>query len=456
MRRNAPAPSRPCAPAPPGPRSRLAVRGLLRFRRDPTGFLTGLARQYGDVAGFRLGRRRLYLLSHPDLVREVLVARHRDFIKSYALQRSRVLLGEGLLTSEGEFHLRQRRLSQPVFHRERIEGYGRVMAEYAQRAAARWRDGARVDVAAEMARLTLAIVGRTLFDADVEDEADELGLALTDAMLLFDRLTIPFSEWLDRLPLPGTRRFFRARERLDATMYRFIDEHRRGGDRGDLLSMLMHARDEEGDGGRMTDRQLRDEALTLFLAGHETTANALTWTWYLLSQHPHVEERLHAELDALPGGRAPGPDDLPRLVYTRGVLAESMRLFPPAWVIGRQPLVDVEIGGYRIPAGTIVMMSPWVVQRDARFWPDPLRFDPGRWTPGAEAARHRFAYFPFGAGPRKCIGEGFAWMEGVLVLATLAQHWRARLVPGHPVETQPLITLRPRHGMRMTLERRGG
>jgi cytochrome P450 len=438
----------------PGPRTRLPVGSLLPFRRDPTGFLTRVAREHGDVAHFRFGPRKLYLLSHPAHVKEVLVTRHRNFIKSYALQRSRVLLGQGLLTSEGEFHLRQRRLSQPAFHRERIDGYARVMAAYAAHTAERWRDGQALDMAEEMGRLTLAIVGKTLFDADVEDEAVELGGALTDAMVLFQRLTVPFSEWLDNLPLPSTRRFHRARQRMDATIYRMIAEHRRSGDRGDLLSMLLLAQDEEGDGGRMTDLQLRDEALTLFLAGHETTANALTWTWYLLSQHPHVEQRLHAELDAVLDGRVPGPEDVPRLVYTRGVFAESLRIFPPAWVIGRQPLEPFEIGGYRIPAGTIVMMSPWVIGRDERFWADPLRFDPGRWTPEAEAARHRFAYFPFGAGPRKCIGEAFAWTEGILLLATLAQRWRARLVPGHPVETHPLITLRTRHGMRMTLERR--
>jgi cytochrome P450 len=440
--------------APPGPRTRLPVGSLFAFRRDPTGFLTRVARDYGDVAHFRFGPRRLYLLSHPDLVREVLVTRHRNFIKSYALQRSRVLLGHGLLTSEGEFHLRQRRLSQPAFHRERIDGYGRVMARHAADTAARWQDGATVDMAEEMGRLTLAIVGKTLFDADVEGEAHEIGQALTDAMTLFRRLTVPFSEVLDRLPLPSTRRFHRARRRMDDTVYRMIAEHRRSGDRGDLLSMLLLAQDEEGDGGRMTDEQLRDEALTLFLAGHETTANALTWTWYLLSQHPHVEERLHAELDRVLGGRTPGPEDLPQLGYARAVLAESMRVFPPAWVIGRQPLEDFEVGGFRIPAGTIVMMSPWVIQRDARFWPDPLRFDPERWTSEADAARHRFAYFPFGAGPRKCIGEAFAWMEGTLLLAALAGHWRARLAPGHPVETDPLVTLRTRHGMRMRLERR--
>jgi cytochrome P450 len=445
--------SRP--PPPPGPRERIPLRALLRFRRDPTGFLASIAETYGDVAHFRFGRRRLYLLSHPDLVREVLVARHREFIKSYALQRSRVLLGEGLLTSEGEFHLRQRRLAQPAFHRDRIAAYGAVMAEIAARFAGRWRDGEVVDMAAEMSRLTLEVVGRTLFDTEVGDEADALGGALTDAMVLFDRLTIPFSEWLDRLPLPSNRRFARARERLDATILRLIDEHRRPGDRGDLLSMLIDARDHTGDGGGMTDRQLRDEALTIFLAGHETVANALAWTWYLLSHHPEVAARLHAEVDEVARTEGPGPGAFPRLSYTRAVLAESMRLFPPAWVIGREPRSDLEIGGFAIPAGTIVMMSPWVLHRDPRFWDDPTAFRPERWLDGDRCSVERRGYLPFGAGPRKCIGEGFAWMEGVLVLATLARRWTARLVPEHPVETRPLITLRPRFGMRMMLRARG-
>jgi cytochrome P450 len=442
--------------APPGPRSRLGLGPLLEFRRDPTAFLERIAREHGDVAHFRLGRRRLYLLSQPEHIREVLVTRHRNFIKSYALQRSRVLLGQGLLTSEGELHLRQRRLAQPAFHRERIDGYARVMAAHAARTAAQWQDGQHVDMAEEMGKLTLAIVGKTLFDADVADEADELGQALTDAMVLFRRLTVPFSEWLDRLPLPGTRRFVRARERMDATIYRMIDEHRRAGDRGDLLSMLLLARDEEADGVGMTDLQLRDEALTLFLAGHETTANALTWTWYLLARHPEVEQRLHRALDRALAGRDPQPEDLPQLGFARQVLAEAMRLFPPAWVIGRQPLEGFDLGGYHIPAGSIVMMSPWVVQRDARFFPDPLRFEPDRWAPGATAERHRFAYFPFGAGPRKCIGEAFAWTEGTLLLAALAQRWRAELLAGHPVATQPLITLRVRNGLPMILRRREG
>jgi cytochrome P450 len=414
-----------------------------------------VAGRYGDVAHWRFGPRRIYLLSHPDHVRDVLVTRQRNFIKSYALQRSRILLGEGLLTSEGEFHLRQRRLSQPAFHRERVAGYGRVMAGYAARLAERWEDGTTIDAAREMNRLTLAIVAKTLFDADVEDEADQIGAALTDALGLFDRLTIPFSELLDRLPLPGTRRFMRARGRLDATIYRIITEHRQAGeDRGDLLSMLLLAHDEEGDQSRMTDTQLRDEALTIFLAGHETTANALTWTWYLLSQNPDAEARLHAEVDQTLSGSPVTPEDLPRLPYTRQVLAESMRLFPPAWALGREPLEEFEIGGYTIPPGVVVMMSPWVLHHDPRFFPDPARFDPGRWAPDNEGERHKFAYVPFGAGTRKCIGEGFAWMEGTLLLAALAQNWQLRLVPGHPVETQPLITLRPKYGMRMRAERR--
>ncbi len=440
---------------PPGPRSRIPGRLLLTFRRDPIAFVMNTARRYGDVAHWRFGPRNLYLLSHPDYVKEVLVTRQKNFIKSYALQRARVLLGQGLLTSEGDFHLRQRRLSQPAFHRERVESYGEVMAVYAARTAQRWRDGETRDVAQEMMRLTLAIVGKTLFDADVEGEADEIGAALTDAMLLFDRLTVPFNELLDYLPLPGTRRFLRARERLDATIYRIIEERRRSReDRGDLLSMLLLAQDEEGDGGGMTDLQLRDEALTLFLAGHETTAVALAWTWYLLSQHPEVEARLHAEVDEVLGGRLPTAADLPHLPYTRMVLAESMRLFPPAWIMGRQPLEGFEIGGYRIPAGSIVIMSTWVIHHDPRFYDEPFAFRPERWTPEEESRRHRFAYLPFGAGPRKCIGEGFAWMEGMLMLATLARRWRLRLVPGHPVEHKPLITLRPKHGLRMRLEQR--
>jgi len=439
-------------PEPPGPRG-LPFAHLPAFRRDPIRFVERLHATYGDVARFRFGPRRLYLVAHPDQVRDVLVTNHRNFIKSKALQRARAVLGQGLLTSEGDMHLRQRRMAQPAFHRERIAALGETMVAYAARVADGWLAGAEMDVAREMNRLTLAIAGKTLFGADVEREADEIGAALNDALNAFKRLTNPLGVILDRLPLPGTLRVRRAAERLDETIYRMIEERRRSGeDRGDLLSMLLAARDEEGDGGAMTDLQLRDEALTLFLAGHETTANALAWTWHLLALNPDAEARLHAELDAF-GDAPPRVDDLPRLPFTRAVLAESMRLYPPAWAIGREPLADFVAGGFRIRAGTVVLMSPWVTQRDPRWWPEPERFDPDRWTPENEARLPRYAYFPFGGGPRKCIGEGFAWTEGILVLATLARRWRLRHAPGAEVGRQPLITLRPT-GLRMIAQAR--
>ena len=428
---------------------------LPAFRSKPIAFLMKMAREYGDLPHFRLGSYPVYLLNHPDLVREVLVTRQSNFIKSRALQRARILLGEGLLTSEGDFHKRQRRLVQPAFHRDRLAAYAAVMCESAGRVRDRWRDGSTVDVAVEMMRLTLAVVGKSLFSADVESEAPEIGEALTTVLKMFNLLMLPFSEYLEKLPLPSIRRFDKARARLDATIYGLIEQRRRSGeDRGDLLSMLLLAQDEEEHGGGMTDKQVRDEALTLFLAGHETTANALTWTWYLLSQNPDCEQRLHRELDAVLGGRAPQIDDLPALRYTEMVLAEAMRLYPPAWAIGRMSREPFELGGINIAAGSIFIASPYVTHRDARWFPNPEQFDPERFTPEARDARPKFAYFPFGGGARVCIGERFAWMEGVLVLATLAQRWQLRLEPGHRVEMLPLITLRTKHGMRMALEKR--
>jgi cytochrome P450 len=288
----------------------------------------------------------------------------------------------------------------------------------------------------------------------VEGEAAEIGQALTEALHAFNRTLLPGGEQLEKLPLPANQRAEQARQRLDATIYRIIGERRAGGeDRGDLLSMLLAAQDEEGGG--MSDEQVRDEAMTLFLAGHETTANALTWTWYLLSQNPAEERQLHAELRQVLGGRTPTVDDIPDLPYTRMVLSESMRLYPPAYAIGRQAIEPYEVRDYVIDPGSTVFVSPYVMQRDPRYWFDFERFDPQRWTPAAQARRPKFSYFPFGAGPRVCIGEGFAWSEGILVLATVAQSWQARLVLGHPVDPEPLITLRPKHGMRMTLHRRG-
>lgn len=436
---------------PPQPRFRYPGAVLFAFRRDPLGLLTRLARDYGDVVALRLARQHLVLINHPDLIRDILVTHHRCFKKGRGLERVKRFLGEGLLTSEGEFHLRQRRMIQPAFHRQRIHGYGATMVAYAQRTAQRWQPGTTLDVAHEMMRLTLGVAGKTLFDADVEDEANEIGAALTELMHLFNVIASPLEEWLERLPLlPAARRFQRARDRLDRIVYRLIDERRRSGeDRGDLLSMLLQAQDIEGDGTGMSDQQIRDEAMTLLLAGHETTANALSWTWYLLSQHPEVEARFHAELDQVLQGRTPTADDVTHLPYTRMVFSEALRLYPPAWIIGRRALVDYQLRDYRLPAGTVVVMSQYVMHRDPRFYPDPQRFDPERWRPEQVEQRPKFAYFPFGGGPRLCIGEQFAWMEGVLVLATIGQRWRLRLAPGQTVEPEPLITLRPRAGLRM-------
>ncbi len=443
---------------PPGPKGSPVIGNLKPFRDDPIDFLMACARDYGDIVQFKVGPQELFLLNHPDSIRDVLVTHHRNFVKSRGLRRAKRLLGEGLLTSEGEFHRRQRRLAQPAFHRQRIASYGSIMSAYSARLGERWHDGETLDIAQAMMQLTLAIVGKTLFDADVEEEADEIGAALTETMQLFRSITTPFVDLLDRIPiLPANRRFRAARARLDATIYRMIAERRRSGeDRGDLLSMLIREVDTEqtGTATGMTDEQLRDEALTIFLAGHETTANALTWTWFLLSQNPQVEERLHAEVDSVLGKRLPSIDDLPRLTYTEMVLHESMRLYPPAWILGREALAPYRVGDYVMPSGTLVLMSQYVMHHDARFFPEPFRFDPLRWTSDARAARPKFSYFPFGGGPRQCIGESFAWMEGILALATLAAKWRMRHVPDHKAALLPLVTLRPRYGMRMVIERR--
>ena len=440
---------------PPGSGVRYPGQFMVEIARNPLAMMVAMKEMHGDIAHWRIGPQNLYLFSHPDLIRDVLVTHGRNFHKSRGLERARRLLGNGLLTSEGEFHLRQRRLAQPAFHKQRIAAYAVTMCDYAARTSQRWRDGETLDMHTEMMRLTLGIVARTLFDADVENEAAEIGQALTMAFESFNFAMLPFTEYLEKLPLPSVRRFNSARDTLDRTIYRVIEERRRSGeDKGDLLSMLLMATDTEGDGSGMSDLQLRDEALTIFLAGHETTANALTWTWYLLSQHPDVEARLHSEVDAALNGRAPAYDDMAALPYTRMVFAESMRLYPPAWAIGRRALEPFDARGFTIPKRSVVIMSQYIVHRDERFFPEPDRFDPDRWSPEAVAQRPKFSYFPFGGGNRVCIGEQFAWMEGMLLIAALAQKWRMRLVPDHRVEVQPLITLRPKYGMRMTLEKR--
>jgi len=440
---------------PPGPAPSLLGAIAYRPGRDPLEFFTSLARTYGDLVHVRMGGEHVYFVSNPQQVRDILVTNQRYFHKGRGLERARRLLGEGLLTSEGAVHVRQRRLIQPAFHHDRIAAYAGVMTSYAERVQAGWSDGAVIDASQEMTRLTLAIVGKTLFDKDVESQAREVGEALNAVMESFWTLMLPFADFLERLPLPSMRRTRAARARLDAIIYGMIAERRKAPtDRGDLLSMLLLAQDEEAGGRGMTDQQIRDEAMTIFLAGHETTANALSWTLYLLSQSPEVEKRLHEEVDRVLGRRLPGIADLPQLTYTEQVVTESMRLYPPAWIIGRRAIRDYPLDSYLVRERSLLIVSPYVVHRDPRHFANPDRFIPERWTPEFKAALPPFAYLPFGGGARRCIGESFAWMELVLVLSTIVRQWRLRLVPGHPVVPLPVITLRLKHGLRMTTERR--
>lgn len=439
---------------PPGPHPRYPGQFVVDLARDMRGLFSRMA-EFGDVTQIRIGPQLVVVLNHPEDVKRVLVTDQRNFTKGRALERTKSLLGDGLLTSEGELHLRQRRLMQPAFHRSRIATYATVMSAYAERAQAGWEDGATLDVHAEMMHLTLAVVCKTLFDEDVEQDAGVVGEAIDLSLKMFNYTVVPLGILMEWVPVRWVRRLHRARRRMDQLIFRMIEDRRKvGTDRGDLLSMLIAAHDDEGDGKGMTDRQLRDELVTIMMAGHETTAVALSWTWYLLSQHLDVEARLHAELDSALGGRTPTMDDLQRLPFTRMVFAESMRLYPPAWIIERRATESFHVGGFTIPAGTLVLMSQYNIHRDPRWWSDPERFNPDRWRDDETSDRPKFSYFPFGAGTRMCIGEQFAWMEGILAIATIAQRWSLSHDTTHQVEMDPLVTLRPKFGMRMTLSRR--
>jgi cytochrome P450 len=440
---------------PPGLQRNLWFYFFKRFRPDnPIGLFQHLSRTFGDAAHYRLGHKHVVFLNNPEYIREILVVQNHKFVKERTVQRMKMLIGEGLITSEDPFHRTQRSLAQPAFYRQRISAYGQDIVGKAAVLRERWRAGQTVDISVEMMHLALDIVAKTLFDSDVAAEVDAISREVNAIMRLYNFLVIvPFAEALQHYPLPGMRRFRRARARLDAIVYRMIAEHRADDhDRGDLLSMLLAARYD--DGSAMCDTQIRDEVMTIFLAGYETIANALTWTWYLLSQNAEVERRFHDEVNSVLAGHAAGYEDVSKLKYTEMVLAESMRLYPPAWAMGRTAIKDFSLGPYFMPKGTNIFLSQYVTQRDSRYFPDPERFDPERWRPEAKAARPRFSYFPFGGGARQCIGESFAWMEGILILATLAQRWRLRLAPGHRVQPQPLITLRPKYGMQMTIEER--
>jgi cytochrome P450 len=440
---------------PPGPRGHPLVGNLPEFARDVLGFHDRCRDQYGDIVRLHLGNRMVYLLNHPELIHVVLVSRHRDFIKhSFFWRHVRAIFGSGLLTSEGDSWLRQRRLAAPAFHRERIAAYAQTMVSYTERMLGGWTDGGLRNLHHDMMAVTLEIVAKVLFDADVTSEVTAVGRAfdaVTDEIAARFRRPIFIPDWV---PLPGNIRYTRGVRALDAVVYRIIREHRVNGAAGaDLLSMLMQARDE--DGAQMSDRQLRDEAITLLLAGHETTALVLSWTWYLLFQNPAAEAALQDELDRVLDGRAPGPADLPALKYTEHVILESMRLYPPAYGIGREAVRDCELGGYHVPRGTTLFMSPWVLQRDPRWFEDPLEFRPARWADGLADRLPRHVYMPFGGGPRICIGNSFALMEAVLLLATVARRFRMTGLPDQRVTPFPTITLRPRAGVWAHVHRRG-
>ena len=445
---------------PPGPPEPPVVGQSFRYLRNPVALMQEAA-TYGDLATMSVKPALAYLVSHPELIRQLFVVNHPSVGRGRLTQTLQYLMGMGLVTADGPLHLRQRRLMQPQFHHRHIAGYGAVMTDFARRHEHTWRDGDTVDMSREMSELTLHIVVKTLFGLELADTVRRIGAAFelsNDYIKSRDNQPPGLRRLFHRLPLPFTRRFKRGLSYLDATVYDLIEQRRQTGlDGNDLLSLLLNAQDDEAENPEdavMTDQQVRDEVITLFAAGHETTAVALTWTWYLLATHPDVQARFHAELDDVLDGRTPSLDDLANLTFTDRILTESMRLYPPIWSVGRMTFEPIELGGYRIPAGAALVAPPLIVHRDPRWFDDPLDFRPGRWTPEFRESLPRFAYYPFGGGPRLCIGEGFAWMEAKLLLSTMGQRWQMRHDPNHKIELQPLVSLRPKGGMPMHLQRR--
>ena len=440
---------------PPGPSAYPLLGNLLEVRRDPLRFLASCARTYGDVARYKVLHFPVYLFSHPDDIENILVTQQQNFQKGRVAQASRSLFGNGLLLSEGTYWRRQRRLMQPALTSKRVSSYAPLVIQHTQRMLASWQEREPLDIQAEMIALTMQIIAQTLFGAQLGQEVSEAGVALNIFLQNFrtqfnSGMTLP-----ERLPTPGNLRLRKATHSLDEIIYHIIQQRRTNpSERDDLLAMLLNARDE--DGKPMTDGQLRDEVLTLFIGGHETTATALTWTFYLLASYPQVEDCLVAELNNKLGGQVPTVDDLSRLSFAEKIIKEALRLYPPAWALSRLALHDCEIGGYTIPANASVVVSQWVVQRDPRFFPRPEEFLPERWTDEFEQNLPRFAYFPFGGGPRVCIGSSFAMQEAVLILACVIQRAHLRLPPGQSVEPWPTIVLRPKNRIMLEVEGRHG
>jgi cytochrome P450 len=431
----------------------FAFGQLLAFRNRRIAWQMRLMNEFGDICRTSIGPFPAVVISSAELAQSVLVENAQHFVKSRGLQVTRPLLGNGLLTSEGAFHRRQRKLISPGLQHRRVGTYAGVMASYTEAAQARWKDGETLDVSAAMMKLTLAIAGKTMFDADLEGEASEIGEAITIAnRAVSEQITSILPAPL-AWPLPRNWPVKRAIRRLERTVYKMIADRRASGaDPGDILSMLLAA-EEEGSGSKMTDVEVRDETMTLFLAGHETTANALAWALHLLSRHPDVYARLRAEVDGALGGRTPTFEDVPRLPYAMRVLKETMRLYPPAYIIGRQATRDVDIGPYRLPKKMTAFVNIYGMHRRAKYFPDPEKFDPDRFQPDVEK-QMKMSYLPFGGGPRICIGNQFALLEGQLVLATLAQRVTFEATSDRVIEPEPLITLRPKHGVPLVVRRR--
>jgi cytochrome P450 len=436
---------------PPGPAGFLPLRTLFALYRNPLNALQSLARDYGDMVVFRIGFQPVYLMNHPDLVEEVLLKYGRISSKRVGNRLLRRNWGDGLITSHGEEHLHQRRMLQPLFHHHHLASYVENIVDCARQTRERWQDGETLDMFEEMNSLSLAVVGKTLFSTEFDSEAEDILKALAVLLEQNHVAILVFSEMFDKLPLLNPVRSRQAVKRLNAVINRLIREGRIQDRQGDLLSLL---RSVEDDKGNLNDTQVRDQAMSIFLASFETIAVGLTWTYYLLSQHPTAETRFLEEIDQVLGERLPTVDDLPNLKYTHQVLKEALRLYPPVWAHERRLTEACQLGKWELPAGSIVIINHWLLHHDPRFFADPECFDPKRWESDSAATLPRLAYSPFSAGQRKCIGEGFAWMEGVLLLATLAQRWQIRLAPGHQVEINPVLTLRPKYGMRMTLNRR--
>jgi cytochrome P450 len=451
---------------PPGPGSRPPVSDLQALRDGPHAFLLQVARNYGPTVRYPVGPLAVYLVTGPEGVKRVLQDNHKNYSKdTFQYNLLSTITGDGLLTSDGDFWLRQRRLAAPAFHKTRVQAFAPMMVEAAEQMLARWPASGEIDVAAEMMHVALQIVGKAMFSAEIGDQADELAtatLTVLDHIVGRARTFGVVPEWL---PTKGNRQHKRAMKVLDGAVYETIRERRAGRGRpamngaaqiaelDDLLALFMHAIDEQ-TGEAMSDKHLRDESMTALIAGHETVASALAWTWDLLARNPEVEAKLHEELARELGGRAPTAEDLPKLKYTEMVFQEAMRLYPPAWIISRKAADDDEIDGYRVPKGALVVTSPYVTQRMADLWPEPERFRPERFSAEEAQGRPRYAYYPFGGGPRLCIGNGFAMVEAALIIATIAQRYTLKNASDHPIAVEPGVTLRPKHGLIMGITRR--